>query len=88
MWLSLSDRDKLVVPGHLTLSVLVSILIAVCIDLMKKHFWWLNTTDLPPPADVGVVPVVGVPADKGQLLPLPHAVLPEHGVRLVLNCTV
>ena len=88
MWLSLSDRDKLVVPGHLTLSVLVSILITICIDHMKKHFWWFNTTNLPPPADVGIVPVVGVPADEGQLLPLPHTVLPEHGVVLVLNSAI
>ena len=42
LWLSLSDGDKLVVPGHLTLSVLVSILITVFADLMNKYFWWLN----------------------------------------------
>ena len=47
-----------------------------------------NVTNLPPPANVGVVPVVGVSADEGQLLPLPHAVLPEHGVGLVLNCAL
>ena len=90
LWLSLSDRDKLEVPGHLTLSVLVSIMIAVWINLMKKPFLVVNwnVTNLPPPANVGIVPVVGVPADEGQLLALPHAVLPKHGVRLVLTSTL
>ena len=34
--------------------------------------------DLPLPGDPVVVPVVPVPADQGELLPLPDVVGPEH----------